>query len=51
MTTNHFINQLGVATDFTSRQSRFDSLSILSRQSDLPMYADCRSWGCVGYNE
>ena len=38
MTTNHFINQLGVATDFTSRQSRFDSLSILYRQSVLRTY-------------
>ena len=52
MTTNHFINQLGVATDFTSRQSLFDSLSILSRQSVLAILVVCltvlgagKAWG------
>ena len=45
MTTNHFINQLGVATDFTSRQSRFDSLSILSRQSVLAILLLCLTLG------
>jgi len=45
MTTNHFINLLGVATDFTSRQSRFDSLSILSRQSALAILLLCLTLG------
>lgn len=45
MITNHFINQLGVATDFTSRQSRFDSLSIVSRQSVLAILLLCLTLG------
>jgi len=33
--------------DQVTKQSRIDCVSILCRQSDLPMYADCRQRKCV----
>ena len=40
--------QVGNASDTGRQYSGPDSLSLVSRQSDLPMYADSRSWKCVG---
>lgn len=48
MTNKFLLNLLGFNPDLTSRQPRVDSLSLVSRQSDVPMYADSRSWKCVG---
>ena len=38
MTNKFLLNRLGFNPDLTTRQSRVDSLSLVSRQSDLAIY-------------